>query len=162
MLGLTAPTRFSFCARCSDQRRQHCGSNLLRLYDYWDGKRGTRAFPARRDIDPIELGGLLPHVFLIDVLLSAPYFRYRLAGTGVDKIHGQSLTGKTPSDIRTPEIAAGVEAQYSQVVADRRPRCDHVMLLAADQSFWHYERLILPLSDDGATINMLFCGIYET
>jgi hypothetical protein len=157
-----APPRFDLCAGCTPFRRRKCEAGLLRLYDYWTGKRAGRDFPARRDIDPLELGGLLPHVFLIDVLDGPPYFRFRLSGTGVDDIHGQNLTGKSPRDIKTVEIAAAVETQYRQAVADRRPRCDHVTLLAADQSYWHFERLILPLSDDGTTINMLFCGIYAT
>ena len=45
---------------------------------------------------------------------------------------------------------------------DRRPRCDHVTLLARDETYWHFERLILPLSDDGDRINMFLCGIYAT
>lgn len=155
-------SRLELCARCSDSARQRCGNGLLRLLDYWEGKRGARPFPARQDIDPVELRDLLPHVFLIDVHAAPPRFRYRLSGTMVDEIHGQNLTGKTTEDIRTREIAVAVERQCQTVLAEREPRCDHVTLLARDQSFWHFERLILPLSDDGATINMLLCGMYAT
>jgi hypothetical protein len=156
------PSRPIFCARCTDEARRRCGGGLMRLYDYWNGKRGSRAFPARQDIDPVELGDLLPNVFLIDVLQEAPYFRYRLSGSRVDEIHGQYLTGKAPRDIRTPEIAIAAESQCRQALLARSPRCDHVTLVAQDESFWHFERLILPLSDDGAAINMFLCGIYAT
>lgn len=140
---------------------------LHRLYEYWDAKRGDRAYPGRADIDPLELGShLLPHVFLIDVLPTAesgpPQFRFRLTGTRVDEIHGQPLTGRSTRDIRTPEIAQAAERQCRQVVQSGAPGCDHVVLLARDESFWHFERLILPLSDDGHTISMLLCGIYDT
>jgi len=150
-----------FCARCPIQG-EGCRRQLLRLHDYWNAKRGSRRFPARGDIDPLDLGALLPNLFLVDVLERAPYFRYRLSGTNVDDIHGQNLTGKSPRDIKTAEVAVTVEQQYRQVVADGRPRCDHLTLLAADHSYWHYERLILPLSDDGVRVTMLLCGIYET
>ncbi|MCW0232774.1 MAG: PAS domain-containing protein [Ferrovibrio sp.] len=150
------------CLRCTIAARQRCGRGLLRLHDYWTAKREGRRFPARRDIDPIELGTLLPHVFLIDVLPEPPYFRYRLTGTTVDEIHGQYLTGKAPRDIRTPEIAIAAESQCRQVLLTGSPGCDHVTLMAQDQSYWHFERLVLPLSDDGTSINMLLCGIYAT
>lgn len=155
------------CRRCDAAARLRCTRGLFRLYEYWNGKRGDRAFPGRGDIDPLELGGhLLPHVFLIDVLpgaeSGAPQFRFRLTGTRVDEIHGQPLTGRSTRDIRTPEIAQAAERQCRQVVQRREPGCDHVMLLARDGSFWHFERLMLPLSDDGRTISMLLCGIYDT
>lgn len=154
--------QLAVCGRCSDEARRRCGYGLLRLLNYWEARRGPRNFPARKDIDPLDLADLLPHVFLIDVLEAAPFFRYRLTGTMVDEIHGQNLTGKTPQDIQTQEIAAAVEQQCRQVVQQRGPHCAHVRLIADDQSFWHFERLILPLSDDDRTINMLLCGIYAT
>lgn len=151
------------CQRCQPAAQLHCRRGLLRLYDYWNAKRGDRAFPARGDIDPLEIGGdLLPHVFLIDVLPDLPHFRFRLTGTRVDEIYGQSLTGRSPRDIGTPEIAQEAERQCVRVVRNRAPDCDHVALLAEDRSYWHFERLMLPLSEDGAAINMLFCGIYAT
>jgi len=165
------PVNLALCGRCIGRTLPGCDSGLRRLYNYWDAKRGEREFPARADIDPLDLPALLPNIFLVDVLpadapdqngTGQPQFRYRLAGTRVDEIHGQSLTGKMPSDIKTAEIANEVESQYRQVLVDRRPRCDHVVLLARDHSFWHYERLILPLSEDGVSINMLLCAIYLT
>ena len=33
--------------------------DLLRLLDYWQGKRGVRDFPRRADIDPLDLGFML-------------------------------------------------------------------------------------------------------
>lgn len=152
----------TLCRRCIATGKQPCKASLLRLHDYWEAKRGPRAFPARADIDPLDLRDLLPNIFIIEVLAEAPHFRYRLSGSTVDEIHGQSLTGKSPRDIKTTEVAAMVEEQYHAALADRRPRCDHVKLLARDNTYWHYERLILPLSEDGERINMFLCGIYVT
>ncbi|MEK9970410.1 MAG: PAS domain-containing protein [Ferrovibrio sp.] len=152
------------CARCAPDARRNCRAGLLRLFAYWDRLRRGRAMPARADVDPLDLPvDLLPHVFLIDVLSGAPYFRYRLTGTMVDEIHGQYLTGKAPRDIRTPEIAMAAESQCRRVLMTHSPSCDHVTLMADDRSFWHFERLALPLSDDGGgTVNMLLSGIYIT
>lgn len=168
------PSIAPFCQRCDQAARENCTRGLRRLFDYWEAKRAGpagpgrafpgRAFPSRADIDPIEIGSLLPHVFLIDVLPGSqpglPDFRFRLTGTTVDEIHGQSLTGRSPADIRTPEIALAAERQCRRVIQSRAPCCDHVILLARDDSFWHFERLMLPLSGDGSRIDMLLCGIY--
>lgn len=108
----------TLCACCTIVNDRPCKAQLLRLHDYWNAKRGLRSFPAREDIDPAEISDLLPNIFLIDVLREAPHFRYRLSGTGVDEIHGQSLTGKSPRDINTAEVAAVMERQYHNSLAD--------------------------------------------
>ncbi|WP_298720517.1 PAS domain-containing protein [uncultured Ferrovibrio sp.] len=148
------------CQRCGQEGRA-CRMQLVHLHHYWSQKRGGRRFPSRRDIDPIELGPMLPNIYLVDVL-PGPQFRYRLAGSDVEEIHGQSLTGKTPADIRTPEVARLIEQQYVEALKERAPRCDHLTLIGEDGSYWHFERLILPLSDTGEDINMFLCGIYRT
>ena len=51
--------------------RRQATSILLRGYDYWETKRGSRSMPARADIDPIEMKAFLPHVVLMDVLRDA-------------------------------------------------------------------------------------------
>ncbi|MFN4277063.1 MAG: PAS domain-containing protein [Ferrovibrio sp.] len=157
MSPLTAETA-SLCARCH-AGAAGCKQHLLQLHNYWEAKRNRQNFPRRTDIEPLELGFILPNLFLVDVLPGLE-FRYRLTGTEVDEIHGINLTGKSPMDIRTPEVASLVQQQYEAALLDRRPRCDHLKLVGTDGSFWHYERLILPLSEDGHTINMLLGGIY--
>ena len=43
-------------------------ATLSALFRYWEKKRGGRAMPARRDIDPIEMGPkLLPHLMLCEL-----------------------------------------------------------------------------------------------
>lgn len=152
----------TICERCSANDRNRCIPHLLRLFEYWNMKRGKRKFPSRADIDPSDISQLLPNIYLVDVLDAEPYFRYRLSGTSVDVIHRQNLTGKSPREVKTAEIASLIESHYRAALVERRPRCDHVVLLAKDQTFWHFERLILPLSDNDEVINMLLCGMYET
>ena len=54
-------------------------SHHLDLYRYWDGRRNGRRMPARRDIDPADIPGLLPHVSLIHK--PDGQFRFRLVGS---------------------------------------------------------------------------------
>lgn len=148
------------CQRCG-RAGAGCGAQLPALYAYWNARRRGRRFPARADIDPLDLAPWLANIFLVEVdPRGTPRFRYRLSGTAVDEIHGQTLTGKSPADIRTPEVARIVEEQYEAVLARPQPRCDRLTLLD-DGRVWSYERLILPLSSDDATPDMFLCGIYR-
>lgn len=153
------PEFAELCLRCQVPG-QGCGSRLLELRRYWQSRRRGRPFPARSDIDPLDLTVMLPNIFLVDIE-PGPRFRYRLSGTGVDDIHGQTLTGKTPGDIKTPEVAQIVQEQYEATLRSGAPRCDHLVLHGDDGSYWHYERLILPLAADGRRIDMFLCGIYR-
>jgi hypothetical protein len=65
---------------------------------YWGAKRGTRRAPRRRDFDPSDLPGLLPHLALWGCDGPGDY-RCRLAGTRIDAEVGRPLTGMTLTDI---------------------------------------------------------------
>ncbi|MCH2395582.1 PAS domain-containing protein [Oceanibaculum sp.] len=68
---------------------------LRQLYDYWEGKRGNRLMPARTDIDPVEIPGLLPNLILIDVERGERNrYRFRLYGTEVCANRGADLPGR--------------------------------------------------------------------
>jgi hypothetical protein len=152
----------SLCGTCPASG-QTCGGqrDMQRLLDYWDAKRGTRALPARRDIDPLELSSLLPHIFLIDVLDQARHFRFRLSGTEVDHIYRRSMQGKAPADIASPRVAGELEAQIRAVLAQRRPNCAPYLVRGADHTTWRFERLLMPLSSDGEGIDMLMGGLFD-
>jgi hypothetical protein len=52
---------------------------LAQLYDYWLSRKGSRRFPSRGDIDPLDFRYVLGHVMLVDVLRDPVRFRVRLA-----------------------------------------------------------------------------------
>ncbi|MGO8920731.1 MAG: PAS domain-containing protein [Stellaceae bacterium] len=53
------------------------------LVAYWQKKRGGRALPLRKDIDPLELQPHLGSLVIIECLPGLTNFRYRLFGTKV-------------------------------------------------------------------------------
>src|SRR5215469_5086608 len=67
---------------------------LVALHRYWDGKRGGRMMPSRRDLDPSEIVKLLPHIYMVDVLRDPLRFRYRLIGTAICAFLGRDYTGR--------------------------------------------------------------------
>lgn len=65
------------------------------LRAYWLSKKRDGALPHRRDIDPGEIRGLLPELALVEWLPEADGFRFRLAGTSIERRLGRPLTGRT-------------------------------------------------------------------
>jgi hypothetical protein len=128
--------------------------NLIRLYDYWDERRSGRAFPARRDVDPLEFAYVLGNVVLIDVLYQPLRFRYRLVGVNLVRRDGFDMTGKMVDEFPEPEFRQHLIAVFSTVVESGRP-LRGVRDLFVDGRTRQYEALSLPLSDDGQEINML-------
>jgi len=127
---------------------------LQRLLRYWDDKRGARPMPARIDIDPLEIPDLLPHVFLIDVGYDPLEFRFRLAGTEVNKLFGEEVTGKATDEIGTTRLRPVFKEVYGEVIKTRRPAAA-TSTYEGHNRYLVYARLLLPLSADGETIDML-------
>ena len=121
---------------------------------YWRAKKGSRAFPARADIDPLEFTRALPRVMMVDVSYEPLEFRYRVAGTGLFSMHGQELTGKRARELEPPEFGALIHRHYAEAI-DRRAPMLHLIELTLDDLTTSYARLILPLSGDGTVIDRL-------
>jgi len=138
--------------------------DLALALDYWSAKRCGRFAPARGDIDPTEITAILPRILLADVtrdLQGEIGFRYRLSGTGIGQVHGFELTGKAPLDLKPPQYGRLVESHYREAVEQRRPLV-HLIALQTDKKARSYARIVLPLSDDGETVNMLMIVDSET
>jgi hypothetical protein len=132
---------------------------LRRLYRYWTERRGAKPYPARSDIDPLEFGYALGHVSLVDVLENPRRFRYRLVSTSLTARLGYEMTGKFVDEIPSKEMRAYTTRLYAVAMQRRAPLHlrDEAML---DGRRWSHEALILPLSADGRSVNMLM--IYRT
>jgi len=129
-------------------------SDIRLALDYWQQKRGARLAPRRADIDPIEIATLLPRVMLVDVSTDPLDFRFRLAGTGIFKIHGAELTNKRALDLEPPAYAALIHRLYCDALTRRAPMA-HRLLIECSTRRSAYMRITLPLSEDGQAINRL-------
>jgi hypothetical protein len=131
---------------------------LHRFHAYLEGKRGTREFAARRDLDPLDFPYLLGNIALLDVVGEPPRFRYRLVGSNLSAGNGYDLTGSFIEDHPGPEYRDYVMAKYRETVMRRcvtSGSYDRVM----DGKLRRYQCLRVPLSDDGQTINMIIAAI---
>jgi hypothetical protein len=130
------------------------------LLAYWERKRGARAFPARADIDPLELGFILGHLLLVDVQREPLRYRIRLHGTELAKRAGYDMTGKMLDTLRVPEFRELARRSFTKVVETRAPfRASRDRII--DRRRHRYDTLMLPLGGD-AQVDMLLIGlIYE-
>ena len=126
-------------------------------YAYWLRKRGARVMPSRADLDPSELKKILSHVMLVDVLGSHQY-RYRLIGTDCVMAHGTNAVGKTLDEaLKTFPYKDHVIALYDQCAGECRPLYSESLFYQnRDIIDCHVRVVFLPLSNDGATVNMIF------
>ena len=133
---------------------------LKKLYDYWTDKTGDRAMPSRRDLDPvIEIPELTKNIWLVDVELDPPGFRFRLVGTEVVVRYGLDFTGLRLDEIDFGGHSETIQRDYEEAVRSKRPvyRC-HMIEIVDTMRRLPYERILFPLSDDGETVNMLLGG----
>ncbi len=136
---------------------------LQDLLAYWQSKcPGDGRLPRRADIDPLELRGLLPSIYLIDVL-PAGKFRIRLLGEAHVAVYGPGLVGRIIDDIFPPEPAAEFNRLYAAVVRRRGPVVNRGQITWWSNREWmRFEGLHAPLADDGVTIDTIFgAGAFE-
>ena len=128
-------------------------SHHVDLYRYWLAKRADRSMPARRDLDPADIPALLPDMILVDKVDGQ--FRYRLVGTAVEREFGHAATGTfVGSYLAAPEAAAAMRAAYERVFAAALPVVVTFDFKAKSGAIHNISQLVLPLSDDGADVNM--------
>jgi hypothetical protein len=131
---------------------------LKALEAYWRSRKHGDILPTRRDIDPWEMRAFLTHVFLISVTQNPMRFWFRSVGGGITDSYGENLTGKYVDEIDLDDMQKEVIADYKAAALEARPvysRCEYVK---DDQRHLRYERLLLPLSSDGETVDMLLGG----
>jgi hypothetical protein len=131
---------------------------LRRLYDYWLSRRDRGGTPSRRDIDPLDIPDLLPNVFLLDVVGDAEDFVFRLAGSLVEDAFSMPLRGKSIAEIQKAAGTPIPVAHHVEVARGGGPRYREGEVLVAGRDHWKTHRLLLPLSTDGKTVDVLMGG----
>ncbi|WP_321397597.1 PAS domain-containing protein [Emcibacter sp.] len=122
------------------------------LYDYWLSKKGDRLMPSRKDINPIDMPALLPHLIMLEVHGNPPQYRVRLTGTRVDTVLGRSLRNVWAHDIPDSE---GLRSRFDWLVEHKRSYYSEDRLLFAAKEHRFYSCLVCPLSSDGENVDMI-------
>jgi hypothetical protein len=137
-----------------------CRPATAAFYRYWNARRGTRAMPARADLDPVDMKPWLPGVALVEVArvpaAHGPYtLRYRLVGTRPTELRGREVTGLTVEEGYFGASLAAALENYRLVIEEKKPLYDWDHTPAESGFAREGETLLLPLSGDGATVDMV-------
>lgn len=131
-------------------------ARLTALYRYWEAKRGDRKMPARRDLRPEEMREFLGYVVLVDVESAVPpRFRFRLVGAEIAGAYGRDMTGLYVDDVQPLSYRNLLLRHYGRAAEVARPILHRVKFMEWTGKTHELIRMILPLSDDNATVNML-------
>ena len=134
--------------------------SLRRLYEYWDEKRSDRIAPARADIDPVDIPDILPNMFIYRVEHDPRDYLMLLFGTALVDAFGRDLTHRRFDEIFSGSDYAAMRAEYDAAVDECRPICVSHDGNWIDRDHVEYTRLLLPLSEDGKTVDRLMGASY--
>ncbi len=141
---------------------EHVRNPALRhVISYWFDTCGGRPMPARRDISPIEIPSVLAQIWLCDYLPESGRVRYRLAGEEINDFWGFNLSGKYLDEIISNERLASVTNRARIALELPAIVYDGACLFLTEEITRNGERIILPLSDDGRTVNALLGATYR-
>jgi hypothetical protein len=130
---------------------------LRNLLAFWEARRGDHSLPACEALDPLALWEWLGHLMLVEAADGGD-FRYRVYGTGLAEYLGRDLTGKTTAVLRS-DVRDVVCREYAAVCRTARPLLV-VHRRRIREQVMPVEKLILPFSSDGRTVDRLLAGAY--
>jgi hypothetical protein len=152
-MALAAESETTIETWCSLDRIPH--PEIRGFATYWQTKRAARRAPARCDIDPSELARFLPHMYMLDVVPPGPRVRMRLIGSDATMRGGFNFTGRFLDEVLPPELYTEVQLEVNDVVQEFALRYKISDLEWQDRPYARYHRLMMPLSPDQATVNMI-------
>jgi hypothetical protein len=131
---------------------------VLRLLKYWRDIGGAEKFPAVGDVDAAAIPDMWPHCALLEVTGHERDPLIRHIGEGLANGCDGSLQGRALSVMPGGTLAAHAMSYYAQVLVKHVPITYGGEFRDRDGGKVLYRSIILPLADDGATIDRLLCA----
>jgi hypothetical protein len=119
--------------------------------------------PSRRDIVPSEIKPQLPYILLVDVLDGGRDFRYRLIGSRLQPSFRSPATGSLMSEMMQAfgeETTKATLGTYRYVTTSRAPMRVRGTGQLYAQGLKYFDSVLMPLSDDGENVSMIFGGFF--
>jgi hypothetical protein len=124
------------------------------LYDYWTRQRGRQALPLRSAIEPADIAGILPDVFILEhAEAKAPLFR--LAGTRICAQFARELKGTGFDRLFAPDLRERVGRIAENVMAQTAPAILLIQLVDGALDTTQAEIMLLPLATQGRTADRI-------
>lgn len=129
-------------------------------YAYWLSKLRDGRLPSRTALRPAEIPRLLPHVMLLDVQRTPRWdFRFRLIGTQVVEHLHSDYTGSWMSENEHHRHPDKVWTNCLTVAETAKPLYPSTPYAGPREEFRRAEDILLPLADDGLTVDGLLTFI---
>lgn len=127
--------------------------------DYWTEVCRDRPMPARRDLALEDMVGILPNLLLLDVERDPLDFCYRLIGTRIEEFMASPYTGRRLSEIPHQAPPSTIWRNCERAVNECAPVYDDAPYVGPKKDIVTPEAVLLPLAEDGATVNMLMVAV---
>jgi hypothetical protein len=128
---------------------------LHELYAYWNSRRRGHPYPARSDVDPIDIPTLLPHLSLVDVVAGSPRFIYRVMGTKMVELLRRELTGQPVGTGVKPDEIEAVLARYRRVADEGIALYHRDRTQEKANDYTEIDRLMLPIGEPAVGVKMI-------
>jgi hypothetical protein len=134
---------------------ERCHPRQAEFYRYWASKRYGRRMPSGADIHPTDLALYLDDLIIVDVRYNPLRLTYRMVGANEIEHRGYDPTGKDVSTHFVGRSRDDVLLNYRLAVELRSFVYDEDPVFSADGKSCEVGTLLLPLSDDDVTVNMI-------
>ena len=131
---------------------------LRAIHDYWDAKRDGRPMPKRSDILGEELEPWRGNIIIVRVEEPQDFF-YEFFGDNILSLFGRNIQGDRLSAF-SGKSADIIRDGYLATVRERTPHHQSNFGGVAGDVY-QYERVLLPLSDDGEAVDSLLVLTYQ-
>jgi len=134
--------------------------------DYWHRLRGGRPYPARQDLSPRDLTGILRHVVLLRLIDGGADYEYRIVGDAHVVSHGFGMQGLRVSDVDSvsPGYGLVLKSLYDRAVRRRDAYAFRGWLERGQEKlkYIYSESVFMPLGPDAQTIDhVLNFSVYD-
>lgn len=125
-------------------------ASTRQLYQYWNELRGLRTAPERENIDPADIGNILPDTFILEADCNLD-FPFRVVGARTNALFDRQLKGEAFISLWRPEDQRTVRAMLLTTLDGACPIIAGAMAAPADRAAVELELLLLPLRLNGKT-----------
>lgn len=130
--------------------------DFVQLALHCEALREGRVMPRQADFHYTDVTWLHGRLFVADVLNGGRDFRFLKFGLFWQAIFGGDCSGRRLSEIETDCGAAGeMQDAFLRLLAIREPVMSTVTLMWPDGVTIVYDRIMMPLSDDGSSVSRI-------
>ena len=130
---------------------------------YWRRLKGMRAYPARAQVIPRDIAGMLRNVILVRVIDNGADYEFRIVGDSHVQMSGFNMQGSHMRDMEriAPGFAEALKKLYGRVLSTRAPFAMRGVVERPDQAPLASETVLLPLGPDDSTVDhILVFSVY--